>query len=92
MGWKDRLDKLTFSTFVDPEASFVENTKASNIEAGIVNRNIDFDGVNPAVICRKDGCIEIFVTQDLGIRLDPKAESITFMCIAELYLICVVLK
>lgn len=81
MAWKDRLKKLQESTIIDPQSAFMNQAVAKNNEAGIINRKVkSHDNINPSVICRANGCIEIFVSSDLGIRLDPKTESINIMC------------
>jgi hypothetical protein len=75
--WVKRLKETKYSSNFDVSREFEEISKATKDEPALIGYSVrDKNGVNPSVVCRKDGCIELFSSSEIGIRIDPKNQSI----------------
>lgn len=75
--WKDRIKNINTSSRIDIAKEFEKIQRPSIEEPAIINSNIkDINGYSPTVICRENGCIELFAKRGLGIRIDPNLNSI----------------
>lgn len=77
--WVERLKKTKYNSNFDIDRDFKKLAKVTEDEPALIGYNVkDSNGVSPSVVCRKDGCVELFSSSEIGIRIDPVNQAIVF--------------
>lgn len=77
--WHQRLDELKKNNFkFDVEKQLEESGKIGKNDTYMIGQKKDNDSFQPSIVCREDGIIDIFASRNVGIRLNPILESISF--------------
>jgi hypothetical protein len=76
--WKERYAEMNASPYIDLDDQFEKVAYGKNDEPALVGLKPDGGGNAPTVVCKNNGCIELFAGPKLGIRIDPKYGTISF--------------
>jgi hypothetical protein len=77
--WHNRLDNLKKENFkFDAEKFLNESKKIGTKDTYMIGQSKNKDGQQSSIVCREDGIIDIFASSNVGIRLNPNLETISF--------------
>lgn len=75
--WKDKIKNINTDSHIDIAKEFEKSLRPGIEEPALVNLKAkDNNDYSPMVVCKENGCIELFAKKGLGIRIDPRHDSI----------------